>query len=367
MTGIGIITMLSQRHGSYTLAGGVAAAFVMTYALLSPQTSRLVDRYGQSRVLPLATVISVIGFGLLACASLWQAAHWTLFAGAVMAGGMPSVSAMVRARWATLCSGQARLQTAYSLETVLDEVTFIAGPPLAVGLSIMVFAEAGIMAAAALQAVGVAALLRQRQTEPPVVARGDSRQAAVIGLMDMRLLTLLLVAMGLIVGTVDIASVAFAEHLGRPALASLVLASYAAGSCLAGLVYGALVLSVPLSRLLLWGGAATAVATVPLVFVGNMSGLAVAVFVAGLSFAPTMIVAMSLVEKIVPEQQLTEGLTWLLSGLNAGVALGAAVSGRIVDAYGAESAFGTSLCAGLAVVLCAAWVHARFALSPQKC
>lgn len=47
MTGIGIITMLSQLRGSYALAGAVAVLFVLTYALLSPQISRLVDQYGQ--------------------------------------------------------------------------------------------------------------------------------------------------------------------------------------------------------------------------------------------------------------------------------------------------------------------------------
>jgi len=59
MTGISIITMLAQLHGSYALAGAVAATFVLTYALLSPQVSRLVDRHGQRRVLPAATALSV--------------------------------------------------------------------------------------------------------------------------------------------------------------------------------------------------------------------------------------------------------------------------------------------------------------------
>lgn len=99
MIGIGIITMLSQLRGSYALAGAVSASFVLSYALLSPQVSRWVDRRGQSRVLPLATAISVLGLLLLLGATWWQAPDWTLFAGAVLAGFMPSMSAMVRARW----------------------------------------------------------------------------------------------------------------------------------------------------------------------------------------------------------------------------------------------------------------------------
>ena len=55
---------------------------------------------------------------------------------------------------------------------------------------------------------------------------------------------------------------------------------------------------------------------------------------AGVFFAPTMIVAMGLVEEMVAPAQLTEGLTWLITGLASGVALGAAVTGWVVDHAG---------------------------------
>ncbi|MDY4388875.1 MFS transporter [Pectobacterium aroidearum] len=361
MTGIGIITLLSQLYGSYALAGAVSATFVLTYALLSPQISRLVDRHGQSRVLPIATAVSAIGMLLLLACSWLQAPEWTLFIGALLAGFMPSLSAMVRARWTAIYRGEPRLQTAYSLETVLDEVTFIAGPPLAVGLSVAVFPQAGPLAAALLLAIGVFALVTQRSTEPPVAAMSTStdRSGSVFKQANIRLLTLLMVAMGIIVGTVDIVSVAFAAQRGQPVAASLVLSAYAVGSCLAGLLFGALKLRTALHCLLLLGGLATAITTLPLLFVGSIPALAMAVLIAGLFFAPTMIVAMSLVERLVPEHRLTEGMTWLLAGLNIGVALGAAVSGHVVDNGGAQAGFTVALCAGALVLLVALWGYLR--------
>lgn len=361
MTGIGIITMLAQLRGSYTLAGAVSATFVLTYALLSPQVSRLVDRHGQRRVLPVATAISVAGMLLLVACSWWRSADWCLFIGAALAGFMPSLSAMVRARWTTIYRGQPRLQTAYSLETVFDEVTFIAGPPLSVGLCIGLFAQAGPLVAALLLALGVFALVLQRGSEPPVEAQASEldTSGSVIRNGNVRLLALLMVGMGIIVGTVDIVSVAFAEQLGRPAAASLVLSAYAASSCVAGLLFGALNLTTPLHRLLLLGGLATALTTVPLQLAGSIAELAGAVLLAGLFFAPTMIVAMSLVERLVPEQRLTEGMTWLLAGLNVGVATGAAVSGRVVDQSGALAGFTVALAAGMLVLAVALWGQQR--------
>lgn len=359
MIGIGIITMLSQLRGSYALAGAVSASFVLTYALVSPQVSRWVDRRGQSRVLPLATAISVLGLLLLLGATWWQASDWILFAGAVLAGFMPSMSAMVRARWTVIYRGQDRLQTACSLETVLDEVTFIAGPPLSVGLAVAVFPQAGVLAAVVLLIAGVSALLLQKGSEPPIPVQEQGSRPSVLRLNSVRLLALLMVAMGVVVGTVDIVSVAFAEQMGRTGAASLVLSAYALGSCVAGLVFGGLKLNIPLHRLLLLGGLATAATTLPLLLVASVAQLAGAVLLAGLFFAPTMIVAMSLVERVVPEQQLTEGMTWLLAGLNIGVAMGAAASGQMVDQGGASSGFMVALYAAALIVLLALCSHQR--------
>ncbi|MFP3534365.1 MFS transporter, partial [Burkholderia sp. SIMBA_042] len=84
--------------------------------------------------------------------------------------------------------------------------------------------QAGPLAAAVLLAIGALALAVQVSTEPPVKADADMEQGSVsiFSLADVRLLTLLMVAMGVIVGTVDIVSVAFAELMGMPAAASFV-------------------------------------------------------------------------------------------------------------------------------------------------
>mgnify|MGYP006183165633 CR=1 FL=1 len=176
--------------------------------------------------------------------------------------------------------------------------------------------------------------------------------------VPVRWLILLMVALGTIVGVVDVVSVAFAQQQGQPAAASIVLSVYAIGSCLAGLAFGALKLVVPLPRLFLYGGVATALTTLPLLLASDILSLALTVFVAGLFFAPTLIVAMALIERIVPPAKLTEGLTWLVTGLSIGVAVGAAGSGWLVDAYGARSGFWLALVGGL-VVLLAAWQSYR--------
>ncbi len=127
MAPVGIVAMLAQTHGEYWLAGAVSATFALTNAFVSPQISRLVDRYGQSRIVMPATIVSVIAFVFLLIATNQGWANWTLFASAFFAGVMPSIPAMVRARWTEIFRNRPELNTAFAFESAADELVYISG------------------------------------------------------------------------------------------------------------------------------------------------------------------------------------------------------------------------------------------------
>ncbi|MFC8965142.1 MFS transporter [Streptomyces sp. NBC_01281] len=339
MMGIGVVTMISQLTGRYGLAGALSATMALAAAALGPQVSRMVDRHGQRRVLRPVTL-----FALAAAAGLLLAAHfewpdWVLFACAAGIGCVPSIGAMVRARWAALYGGTPQLHTAYSLESVVDEVCFIFGPIISIGLSTVWFPEAGPLLAACFLAAGVFWLTSQRLTEPAPHPREQHADGSALRSAGLQVLVATFVATGAIFGAVDVVTVAFAEEQGHKAGASIVLAIYAAGSCLAGAVFGLLHFKGAPERRWLLGICAMAVSMIPLLLVGNLPFLAVALFVAGLSIAPTMITTMSLIEQHVPRAKLTEGMTWVSTGLAVGVALGSSVAGWVIDTSGAKAGY----------------------------
>ncbi|MFE2637671.1 MFS transporter [Streptomyces scopuliridis] len=354
MMGIGIVTMVSQLTGRYGLAGALSATLAMSAALLGPQISRLVDRHGQRRILRPATLVAVTSVaGLLVCAQQ-SAPDWTLFVFAAGAGSVPSLGAMVRARWAAIYRGSPReLHTAYAWESIIDEVCFIFGPIVSIGLSTAWFPEAGPLLAAVFLVVGVVWLTAQRATEPVPQPREQHTGGSALRSPGLRVLVATFVATGAIFGAVDVVTVAFAEERGHKAAASLVLAVYALGSCLAGVVFGLLHLTGPPARRWLVGICVMAVSMIPLQLAGNLPFLAVALFVAGLSVAPTMVTTMALVEAHVPRTKLTEGMTWTTTGLAIGVALGSSAAGWVVDAAGAEAGYGVPVAAGAAAAVVA--------------
>jgi MFS family permease len=346
MAPIGIVAMLSQTHGEYWLAGAVSATFALTNALVAPQISRLVDRHGQTAILTPATILSVVAFIalLLATSQHWPA--WTLFLSAFLAAAMPSIPAMVRARWSELFRDRPELNTAFAFESAADELVYIAGASLSVGLSVAFFPEAGILASTVLLALGSAAFILQRSTEPPVRPIQHGATGSAILLRPVQIITLALIFVGAIFATAEVTSVAMTKDLGQPGAASLVIGVYAVGSFVVGLIVGALNLKTPLHRQLAIALAILALTQIPLLAAGTVPMLAGLVFLSGVAISPTFITAFGLIERRVPAAQLTEGITWVMTGIGIGMALGAFVAGWVVDTYGAQSGFWVSVTAG---------------------
>jgi MFS family permease len=351
MIGIGIITMLAEQRGLYWLAGSVAATFTLANALIGPRVSKFVDRHGQSRVLPVITAFSIVMLLALLIAAYMKVSAPLLFILAALAGTMPNMPAMIRARWTELFRGKPQLHTAFSLDTALTELSYIIGPVLAIALSTSVFAEAGPLAAVLLLVIGMTAFLLQRQTEPKVVSSGRGIGSSTLRIPSLRIIFLALMAMGVIGGSIDVAVVAFANAQHWPTAASFILAAYALGSVISGLAFGAFRITLPLERQFLIGILVTAVTAILPILSPDVYIMTGMVFVASLSFAPTMVVVMNLGTLIVPPSKLTEGLTWMTTGISIGVALGSALTGRMIDAFGARAGFGVPIVAGLAMVM----------------
>lgn len=366
MLGIGVVTMISQVTGRYGLAGGLSATLALSAAAMGPQVSRLVDRHGQRRVLrPVAAVAVAAVAALLLCVRL-GAPDWTFFVCATAAGCTPSLGSMVRSRWAALHRGSPLLHTAYSHESVVDELCFIVGPIVSIGLSTAWFPEAGPLLAACCLAAGVLWLTSQRATEPPPHPPEHHTGGSALRSPGLRVLVATFTATGTIFGAVDVVTVAFAEDQGHKAAASLVLAVYALGSCLSGVVFGLLRPRGSAARRFLVGMCAMAVSMIPLQLVGDLPALAVALFVAGLSIAPTMVTTMALVEELVPRAKLTEGMTWTSTGLAVGVALGSSAAGAVVDAAGTTAGYAVPVAAGAIAAVVAFLGYRRLGPAPER-
>ncbi len=360
MFSVSAVVMIAGTRGSYALAGAVTAAGLGATAVVAPWIARLVDRYGQAKIAVPATLLAALGsLALLLCVRL-DAPAWTLFVSYAATATTPNLGGMSRARWAYLLDGDEKaLHVANSFEQAADEACFMLGPVLAAFLCGTFFPEAGTLAGVTLLVTGALLFAAQRSTEPPVRRRAASKSPfRAPGIPP--LLTVCL-AMGAVFGSMEVVTIGFADAQGHRAAAGIVLGLQAAGSCAAGLVYGAVHRDGSVEDRYVWCiTAMTALLTLPLLaaaLTGSLLVLGCALLVAGMATAPTMVTGMTLVQRRTPPGRLNEGMTLAVTGLLGGIACGSAAGGWTVEHVSPVAGYGVPVTAAAAALMIALVTH----------
>jgi len=358
MLGLGTVMLVTGMTGRYAQAGLVSGAASICYGVTAPQFARLADRYGQHRVLrPLACTFCVGCALLIACAEL-RVPFWVLMMAGCLAGAsMPSLGSMVRARWSGLLTDPAALHSAFALESVTDELVFVTCPAIVTILA-TAFPPAGVLLCMVIGVTGTLLFAGQRSTEPP--PQPPVRSAPGAG-MDRRLGRLparglvtivpVYLCLGAQFASIDLSTVDFAQSHGHKPLAGLILGTYALGSGIGGLWYGARSWRMPLERRFALTLALTVAGVATFWTLPSLITLDVAMIFAGLTIAPTLVAGYGLVERQAQTGRRTEAMAWLSSTINIGVAVGSSVTGRIIDDLGARWGFVFAASCGVLALL----------------
>ena len=348
MEGIGAVLLLSAERGSFAVAGTVSSIYAVSAAAVSPQISNRIDRLGQRRIVPKLLLVHLPAIAAMICVAVFTELTWPIFVLALLAGAsQPIIGPLVRTRWSTMLAGDPQLRTAFAWESLIDEAVFIVGPPLATVVALQLFPAAAMILATTLLCLGTLLLLTQRATEPPPSGRSRAKAGKpAILLPGVAGITAIFALMGGIFGAFEVTTVAFAKEAGHAGVAGLLLALYAFGSLLAGLVFGVAKIKASLLKQFGLSVAVLAVVTLPLPFLPNLVWVGGGLMLAGVACSPALISGMSLVERIVPAHRLTETMSWTGSGMAVGIAVATPLAGLVIDARGASDAYWvTSGCA----------------------
>lgn len=360
MLGIGIVLLVTAYRDSYADAGAVAAAAVAAGSLMAPLQARLADRYGQPRVLAPLLVGHAVALTLAVTAVVTDRSLLITAAAAATSGAsLPQFDSFVRVRWSHHLAGTGRLPTAFALESVLDEVIFVVGPVLVTLVATTVSPVPAVLGTLVFTVGGGLAYLSCRSTVPPVQARPPGESRPALPWRTLVPLVAAFVALGIVFGAVEVSVVAFTEEAGSPGSAGLVLAAFAVGSLVAGLVFGAVAHGPPTRTRLVVAQAGLTGALALTWPARSPVSLAAALVVAGLTISPSLITGFGLAEHAASRSRVTESLAWTVTALGIGVAVGAAVAGPIIDARGAPAAFTVPVSAAAAAVLSAGLLPRR--------
>jgi MFS family permease len=344
MAGLGIVWLVHAETGSFGVAGLVTGSFAVAETLVGPQTARLMDRFGQPRVLVPLLCAHAGAIAALVALALTGAPSVPLMAAGLATGAtVPQFGALSAARWSALLHGKAQLTPAFALETVSNEVAFLLGPPLAVLLATQVHPAAGTVLAGALVVGAGLAFAALRRTAPaPGTASTPDRTAAhgpeTVWTRDFATLLAVNLALGVFFGSMQVSVSAFADLHHAAAAAGFLYGLMSATSLLAGLAYGRQRPHTPPATQLPLILAFLACASLLPLLANAPWQLGLALLLPGAGVAPCIIVSSTLIQQVMDRSVLTQAFTWTNSASAAGIAVSAAVVGRLVDGPGGPRA-----------------------------
>ena len=365
MDSLALIFIVVAVSDSYAIAGALSATASVVIAFATPHWSRVADRIGQSAMLVRVIPVKVFAFCVFTILVLNETPVWTWFVTIIITEAFSvNTGGLVRRRWLHVLSPDKTttaedeqdrhlVNTAYSFEALMDEVVFILGPIIVTACATTIAPAAGIISGIIFLAVGVPLFVKQKDTEPPANPKREvDPHPAVIRNKRVQAVVLPTTLLGGFFGSIAIVTVAFAESRGQAGLSGVLLAIWAAGSAVAAIINGVVKWRLTsASRFLIFLFALT-ILSIPMLFVHSIPWLAVALFFNGFAIAPLVINAYGVAEGAVPPDQITETLTWVVAGMPMGGAISSALSGQIIDRFGADIAYWVPL--GFMIAACAA-------------
>ncbi|MFG2877028.1 MFS transporter [Streptomyces sp. NPDC048337] len=350
MSQFGSVLLVAETSGSLATAGIVGGTLSAGQVVFGPVLGRLADRHGQRPVVLTAAAVNAVATAALVAGALGGLDTVPLAAiGAVTGASVPLIGPLARTRSVALAhrakADESVVGAVHSLEGTLDEVSFVFGPAL-VGLAALIAHPAvALGAAAGLVAVfGTAYALHPTAAVTagaPAKARGKGprvRQPRVVHAVRGSL-----ALQGAMFGGCQAGIAELTAQLGVPGQAGIVYAAMGVVSAAVGLALGALPARFGLRLRWRVATGAALVLSVPLLFTDALWPLYAVVTVLGAAYAPHLITAFALTERVVEPARLAESMAFAASSLVAGQAIALAVSGRLAEWYGPAGAFAVAV------------------------
>jgi predicted MFS family arabinose efflux permease len=338
---LGIILLVSATTGSFASAGLVVAPLVGGMAVAAPLWSSRMDRYGQARVILVSLGCLVLAASGLLTLVLTGAPFWTWLVAAFITGAAtPDLTSAVRARW-TVLAPESQRTAALALETIADQMVFIAGPPAITAVAAAVDPAVAMLGSLGLGVIGGVWLASQRGTQPAVSPRGP-RTGLVLPPAGVVPVALACIALGGVFGAFDVSLVGWAEVGGRPWLAGPAFSALAVAIAIGSVITGARAWKLSPAARYIGFAAVSAVVAAALPFAQSSSPVLFgAILLLGLAVSPVMVSGILVASARAPKGRVTETLAYPTAAMSLGVPIGGVIAGAALDATGPATALVT--------------------------
>ncbi len=353
MIGIGLLIHVQHLTGSFAAAGIVDGAYGLALGVGGPPLGRMADRRGQTGVLIATSVASAVLLVGLAVLPIGTPVIGQVALAAALGLVTPPVEPCLRALLPDVLRDPDALRASFALDATASELTWVAGPPLALGLGSAVSTGFALAATGAVMLVATAAFAAEPASRSWRPQRGGDRpRGGALRSPALRVLVVALVGVGVLFGAVEVGIAAAAKELGSTAAAGPILALWGGGSLLGGAAaarFGGGARTPAGLAFVLGALAGGHVLLIPAA--GSLFAIGAVVVLGGAAIAPTYAAVYAMAGLAAPAGTVTEAFAWLGTAVAFGAAAGAAAAGVVIDAAGPVGAFALAGGAGVVATL----------------
>ena len=335
MISLAYLIHVERIFDSYGQAGLVLAATSFGQAVAGPLTSRWMGRWGMRTVISLTLVVSLISMAAVAFLPMVLAGYM-LFG---LLGGLatPPIQPAVRTIYPKMVNSR-QLTPLFSLDASAQEIIWVMGPVITTFLAIQIAPPVAISVAGlfllgggvwflACPEVGSVRIPPSKRRLGSVLKNGAVLLSTVVGF--------------LLIGSAAAVEVAVVSVFGdEGAEAGILLSMWAIASLIGGLALGGVQIgpwAMTTRMVIVAIGMLLALAST------NFWWLLFSLAIAGAGIAPALAVMFAIVSASVKFSETAEAYGWVGSGQLIGAALGSAVAGFAIDAYGSFGGFVAAL------------------------
>ncbi|MDA3642975.1 MFS transporter [Saccharopolyspora indica] len=339
MAPLAILLTVRENGGDYRLAGLLAALYAGSAAVCGPVLGRLIDRTRQVPVLLASAATSTAAFLVLGLVDPVRSVAIGAVAAVVAGAATPQLEPCLRVLWEHVVAGEHNIRAAFSLDAATQELIFVCGPLVVLGVTAFGGPSAGLIAAAAVGLLGAAWFATARPARAWRGTHAERHWAGPLRGAGVLRLFAALICVGATIGAFTVGITGYAEVAGSSAAAGLLIALNAAGALVGGIAYTAVPVAHREDRRLLVLLALLALGYLPLVLVLNVPAMAAFAFLSGCALPPVLASAFALIARMAPEGTLTEAHAWMITSFGVGNALGSAAAGTLLDLVSPAAAF----------------------------
>lgn len=394
MIALGIVLALNHLYNNWTIAGAMSASYVLAQAAVTPVYAKLFDRFGQRKVGVIALSAQVIAMISFACAALFKVPLVLLFVLAIVMGVTQfAFGALVRTRWAYTLRAEdddSLLNVAYALESGIDEIVFILGPILAAWLATSVHPVSQLFVPVFASGLGGAWFFSLKNTQPAVLKvvevptaaaedvdvliasqkedeiskdyvasqkqeakrsfvdkfslkqlhnhRSKKRGKNVLLYRGIIPLVLMFVVFNMSFSAFDVSVTAAMKAQGLDHFIGMQLALFACGSLVGAIIFGSHKFrGSNWSHLIVFLTVLTVGFMLMSLNIDRLVLMSVFEVLSGLCVSPIFATGNLIVKATVPEESLTEGLSWLPTASAVGCSLGSMAAGAAIDSWNSHA------------------------------